>query len=304
MGKYKYFIIALILLNIVYFCMYNFAKKANKQIADIKQIDKECRICDEYTNNKQFKSAVECYYPLVDKYPSHLEVRYFYAQALVGAGEFEQAKEHFGYIAANEVKNEQLIKFSKDAVVLMDEQIRKIEQSKRHDIGDYYSDLEDAKKWKNPHDLKVYIKGSKGRENILKKAFMIWDSAVSDVVNFSYTDSEERADIIASISDYQDVSSDAQQDAVGSTLFRGYKNSNYLYEVKIKISDTNQNGIKHSDTELLAIALHEIGHALGIASHSPQKGDAMYQDTSGYKYSKGEISNRDINTIKRIYGNI
>lgn len=54
----------------------------------------------------------------------------------------------------------------------------------------------------------------------------------------------------------------------------------------------------YSGISLLATARHEIGHALGIWGHSPDAEDALYfsqvSDPPG-------ISNRDINTLKKIY---
>jgi hypothetical protein len=45
------------------------------------------------------------------------------------------------------------------------------------------------------------------------------------------------------------------------------------------------------------IALHELGHALGLIGHSPSRSDIMYKDTDEYS----RISDRDLNTLRRLY---
>jgi hypothetical protein len=45
------------------------------------------------------------------------------------------------------------------------------------------------------------------------------------------------------------------------------------------------------------VVAHELGHALGILSHSPERGDLMFAVTD----ECSRISQRDLNTLKRIY---
>jgi predicted Zn-dependent protease len=54
-----------------------------------------------------------------------------------------------------------------------------------------------------------------------------------------------------------------------------------------------------ADLTLLAAARHELGHGLGIWGHSPDPTDVMY---FSQVRQPPEISDRDINTLKRIYG--
>ena len=45
------------------------------------------------------------------------------------------------------------------------------------------------------------------------------------------------------------------------------------------------------------VVAHELGHALGILSHSPNSGDLMYLVTD----ECSRISQRDLNTLKKLY---
>ena len=76
----------------------------------------------------------------------------------------------------------------------------------------------------------------------------------------------------------------------------------YFVNAEIKISINYDDKYLIDDKTFVGIALHEIGHALGIVSHSPSIGDVMYYSTDSY--ATDTITKRDINTVKRIYGNI
>jgi predicted Zn-dependent protease len=55
---------------------------------------------------------------------------------------------------------------------------------------------------------------------------------------------------------------------------------------------------------LQSIAMHEIGHALGLFGHSPVQGDIMfaYDGSKGpLKTNYGGISQRDLNTLRKVY---
>lgn len=54
-----------------------------------------------------------------------------------------------------------------------------------------------------------------------------------------------------------------------------------------------------SMTYLTRVALHEIGHAIGITGHSPNKGDIMYNTV--YPDDKDTLSTNDINTVIYLY---
>ena len=53
-----------------------------------------------------------------------------------------------------------------------------------------------------------------------------------------------------------------------------------------------------SKDEIYAVAVHEIGHAIGILGHSSNRNDIMYPTTDIIGI---HASNRDVNTIRQFY---
>ena len=122
-------------------------------------------------------------------------------------------------------------------------------------------------------------------------------------VDFIYTDNESNADITAKAVNISEL----PQGMAGETsmLYRFKENEKdklYMQKATIRVSYNNPKDAPWSREEFIGITLHEIGHALGIMNHSGNRGDIMFHDVSTYR--KGSVSNRDINTIKKIYGNI
>ena len=100
------------------------------------------------------------------------------------------------------------------------------------------------------------------------------------------------------------LSSPIDKNTVGITKYTELKLVNgkrYFSHVDIEVSLTNYNGGEFTDKNLQAIALHEIGHALGITYHSDNLNDIMYKSTDSYKNTT--ISKRDLNTLKETYRN-
>ena len=129
------------------------------------------------------------------------------------------------------------------------------------------------------------------------------------MVNFIYVDDPKKAKIRAKATSQKAVAKTCNMpDAVGCAAHRTYRykknpKQSYMYDVEVLVAiDFDNKPV--TDKHFYAVALHEIGHALGIQSHSPNIADAMYPNTGSYAQRRGKITNRDINTVKRIYGNI
>ncbi|MBX2861279.1 MAG: tetratricopeptide repeat protein [Vampirovibrio sp.] len=72
-----------------------------------------------------------------------------------------------------------------------------------------------------------------------------------------------------------------------------------LFGMTVKVATLDITGKPQKPDKIYAVALHELGHALGIIGHSPEKTDVMF---AGGDKGVSELSTRDINTVRRLYG--
>ena len=83
-----------------------------------------------------------------------------------------------------------------------------------------------------------------------------------------------------------------------------YINS-HLTGIKITFYDKNINSKDYSRIDIYNIAMHEIGHALGILGHSNNPEDVMYMKSKQDQYygsnNRVDFSERDLNTINLLY---
>ncbi len=237
----------------------------------------------------------QCYKSLVSLYNNNI-IRYYYANALINENKYPQAKIEFTNILKSEKKNQQLIDLSKKQIEYINQHFSEMRKADSSDWGDYYNELKQTAKWKNPRQLKVRIEGKIGKENIFKQAFQLWDNTVGEI-SFIYVSSAQDANITCKFIDsFPDNKAGVThinyvQDADGKT----YLNK---ADIEIALHILGHTGVM-PDANILAVTLHEIGHALGIVDHSANKNDIMYPSTATFKTTN--ISRRDINTVKKIY---
>ena len=128
----------------------------------------------------------------------------------------------------------------------------------------------------------------------VKSAFDEWQSQFNKDIVF-----REVKDNSAKISD-----NNIKNQKSGNTVPQ-IKN-NQLVKIDIKLKNRDADGNIYQDAGLKSLAMHEIGHALGLFGHSSDPNDVMYFDgdvinsQTNYK----EISERDKNTLKAIYNMI
>ena len=224
-------------------------------------------------------------------------ILYFdYAQMLLAEKDYAKAQEAFKTVLRKENNNKELISATQKKLNEINELYEKISTANNLDAGDYFDKTKEKLIWQNPYNIKVYIASSTGKEDILKRAFGIWDDKLYKSINFSYVSEENKADIIIK---YVDTLSGSQAGITKYSQVWNAGNKKYLKKVNVEIALKNPNGGSYTDTNLLAIALHEIAHALGINYHSDNLNDILYYSTETYK--NGSVSRRDVNTVQRLY---
>ena len=146
--------------------------------------------------------------------------------------------------------------------------------------------------------LKVYISNSSDIPqyfyNEVELAFKEWQAASDNLITFKFVDSSKNADIRCIFP--QDYIAEKYEDHSTAGLTKMHFENDIIKYVEITLSPKNTNGEFYKEENVFSIAVHEIGHALGIHGHSLNKEDVMYPVAS-----TGKISTGDINTLKLLY---
>ncbi len=156
----------------------------------------------------------------------------------------------------------------------------------------YINELSVYALWKNEKRIKVWVQPSTKYTSTVYNAFREWETAAGGCIHFVQANKESTANIrvyfVPKVGD----------GLAGNTTHRSA--GKYMLSANIEIGYIVP-GSKNktlSRKSVFAIALHEIGHALGIMGHSSNRNDIMYHTTDVIGI---HASNRDISTIREFY---
>lgn len=137
---------------------------------------------------------------------------------------------------------------------------------------------------------------------VIQRAFEQWSTASRGKLAFEFLKTKGPADITVSwTNDLSRILSPAE----GGHALYGYQfGTNNLTTAAITLLTVHViDASPQTASELSWVALHEIGHVLGLAGHSPQTGDIMYFCSPGLiNCAAAKLSDRDAHTIRRLYG--
>jgi tetratricopeptide (TPR) repeat protein len=132
---------------------------------------------------------------------------------------------------------------------------------------------------------------------VLKAAFLDWASKSQGFVNFVFTPGLPKANIVCRWS--EDCSKFNSNGEAAETRLYGSQSGLARGEIEILVlSPLAKTPL--TEEQMRGIALHEIGHVLGLAGHSKNQDDIMFFSPYKVDYWHG-ISSRDQATLARLY---
>ena len=145
--------------------------------------------------------------------------------------------------------------------------------------------------------LKVYVQQDGNVPDYytaqIKRAYGKWQSVTGGKISFKFVSSPQNADMKCYfLPDLPNLS----DDTAGYHQFKYYGDT--IADSVIKFRYANKNGKPYPSAMIYNVALHEIGHALGLAGHSSKSSDLMYPISMNRSY---DISKRDLTTLKLLY---
>jgi len=148
------------------------------------------------------------------------------------------------------------------------------------------------RRWRDPAGLMVAVisEGPEDDRRLLEAvrgATTAWASVLSGL-RFTLTRDTTEAQIVARSVEQLDG------ERVGLTDLE-WTRSGEIHQARVALARRDHHGTPIPPPTALAIALHEFGHALGLA-HSPNPGDVMFPRTRA-----ASLSSRDIATLRLLY---
>ena len=159
----------------------------------------------------------------------------------------------------------------------------------------YLNELDSYHVWKLNKRISVWVQPSPYSQDIYT-AFKEWMVAGGGCIRFVDANTEKNADIrVYFVKDIPD-----SPKAQGVTTFSTA--GKYMTRATIRIQYTNifNPKIKISDKKIYGVAIHEIGHAIGLNGHTKDLNDVMYPTT---EFTRIGIhpSARDVATVRTLY---
>lgn len=126
---------------------------------------------------------------------------------------------------------------------------------------------------------------SQTRRETTITAFRVWEEASKQAIRVDTTDDRSEATVVVEFTDAVSSSCSESRSACTNLRFNGGR----LKQATIYLNPTEGNPP--------LLASHEMGHALGIDGHSPERSDLMY----AYANASGIPTARDLNTVRAAY---
>lgn len=133
---------------------------------------------------------------------------------------------------------------------------------------------------------------------VLKQAFLDWQAASGGRVSFQFVAEPTGADITCSFTGDR---AQLKNPAEGAEAMTYDDQKGSLVKARIILLSVNLNTERpRTDNQMRLIALHEVGHALGLNGHSTNPADVMFYSNSFADIYRS-LSPRDCQTVRLLY---
>lgn len=155
--------------------------------------------------------------------------------------------------------------------------------------------------------IKVYIEDLPSMPNYYKKAFeeaaKIWQNEGEGIVKIAFVDKEKEANIVFKTIERQENIRKVNSDEPTTLAFtKPIFDKDKFKKAEIIFFRKSVDGTMVKPYEVLNIAVHEFGHALGIWGHSEDKNSVMYVFYNPkYQKQTAFLNKQDKATLKLLY---
>lgn len=158
--------------------------------------------------------------------------------------------------------------------------------------------------------IKVFVAtapGANGAQLVAeaKNAFNTWTQATGNKIRFEFVPTSN-ADMVVTWVTSQAGFTNQKEAGEASVDYhtqgkdkKTLKNPGDITRARIRLMVHAINNKEWQPGELRLVALHEIGHSLGLFGHSTNRNDIMYSENGAR-----ELSQRDINTVNMLYASV